>query len=152
MGTGVSVSASVSNQTATTNLSSNVQAVCTNTTNCVISNVIITAPNITGNITFNQTCFGNANCVMNTNAATIAQVMFNTVQQTQAARDFTLLGVQLNVAVSDSIQQITSNVTQIIQQTCSATADLLTQNVAITATDTISGNVTFDQSGSSTAS
>ena len=152
MGAGISVSNSVSRQQAFSALSQAVSVQCTAPATCTISNITISGDQVTGNITFNQLCSGTAQCLMTTSANAIANIMLNAVQNTTAQRDFNLLGTQINVASSSSFTSVSQEVQQIISQACNANTNALLANVQIIATNTISGNVTFNQNASPTAS
>jgi hypothetical protein len=152
MGIGASTSVSTSVQQAENQLTQEIVQTCNAVCNNDISGVVIEAGNIEGDIIFDQACTTTAQCQMQTIADSLARTMFDTVQQTQAERDFTLLGAQINVAVSKSVQDISQEVFQQLQATCNVTSSNLAQNIKIAAKNTISGDIRFNQTGGATAS
>jgi hypothetical protein len=152
MGAGVSVANSNSRQEAFSNLSQQVAQQCTTAATCTIANITIVGDQITGNIVFNQLCSGTAQCLMTTSANAIANLMLNAVQNTTAQRDFTLFGTQVNVASSDSFTSVSQEVQQLVSSACNANTNALLANIQIIATNTISGNLTFNQNASPLAS
>jgi len=145
----VSTSTTVNNARDTTYQEANNS--CTASCSQLNSGTTIVLNNTTaGNITFNQECTANASCYMQ-NALDSAVVA---VQKATAATNATpslFPGTSLNVSTSTSVQDITNQLTQIMNNLCTADVQQVTSDTTIYATNSTVGNIGFVQNGNATA-
>lgn len=116
--------------------------------------IIINGTEIKDNLDFNQQCVTNVNCIMESQLDNQVQnILSSTIDQEQQTEqsflDFTV-SAQSNVTVAK--QNITNNITQILQSSCTATSSNIRQNDLIVLSNSeIGGSVDLSQNSSATS-
>lgn len=151
MGVTASVSVASTVNTARNQTYQEANNVCSANCSQINTGTTIILNNTTaGNITFTQECEANASCYMK-NALDSAVVA---VQKAVAASNATpamFPGTSLNVSAATSVQDINNQLTQIMNNLCTADVQQETSDTMIYATDSTVGNIGFVQKGNATA-
>jgi hypothetical protein len=151
MGTAVSTSNSSVIQTAVNRTFQTASNACTATCNQLISgNVIVLDNSTAGDITFTQRCTADASCYM-TNALEQAVTTFQGAKAEAGASPAMFPGIQLNVSQASTQTDITNELTQIMENLCTADVNQTVQDNIIYATDSTVGNIGFLQEGNASA-
>jgi len=151
MGVAVSTSVATSVQNAVNRTYQSASNTCVATCNQLISgNVIVLDNSKAGDITFTQRCTGDASCYMN-NALEQAVTTFQGAKVAADASPAMFPGIQVNSSISTNVQDITNELTQIMENLCGSTVNQnITENI-VYATDSTLGNIGFLQEGNAFA-
>lgn len=170
MGVGVSENSSTDIFRAESDVYQKYKGTCEAKCDNIISNVTIVLQNsqLEGGINFDQTCSANASCTFNT-TMTDLQKATQTALKTQIAKNASgpvkagsagfgwLIGVAgLGVGIDSNEeytdQEVYQSLTQVIDQTCAADSNDLTENVTIMASGSnLQGGINFTQSNDAQA-
>ena len=151
MGAAVSTSVATSVQTAVNNTYQSAKNTCDANCNQIISgNVIVLNNSTAGNITFTQRCTADASCYMK-NAVDQAVTAFQGSKVSANAAPALFPGIQVNTSVSSNRQDITNDLTQIMENLCHANVNQTIQDNIIYATDSTLKDIGFLQEGNASA-
>ena len=151
MGAAVSTSVNtvINNQTA--NVFQEAENTCTaNCVNLISGTTIVLTNTQTGNITFDQQCSADASCYMS-NAVSQTTLAVQTAVANGMASPSLFPGIQVNTTVDTTENDISLNLTQILQNFCHANVSNNTQNTLIYATNSKTGDIGFTQNGNANA-
>lgn len=151
MGTAVSTSVADSVQTAVNQTYQSAKNTCDANCNQLISgNVIVLNNSTAGNIQFTQRCTADASCYMK-NAVDASVTAFQDAKVGANASPALFPGVQVNTTVSSNRQDITNELTQILENLCNANVNQTIQDNIIYATDSTLKDIGFLQEGNASA-
>lgn len=151
---GISASASVNKtvQTAVTESYQRAQNSCTaNCSQLQQGNVIVLDNTTAGDITFTQRCEAEASCYMDNSLDALVEAYQNAESDATAKPAF-FPGIQVNATVNSTTQEIKNELTQIMENLCSADVNQVIQDNIVYATDSTVGNIGFLQEGNASAS
>jgi ATP-dependent Zn protease len=125
------------------------QATCTNVSSG--NTVIINGVKIGGNVIFSQQCTADAQCTMvNGTSTTVDNTLQSILKQTAETSWAPDISAQTNI--SQMTQNVNNAITQIVDSTCVANAtNISTNNFTYLTNSTVSGNVSFSQTGDANA-
>lgn len=150
---GTAVSTTVTNQVqnlVNTNFQS-AQNSCTATCVNIQQGQVIVLNNTTaGNISFTQSCTADAKCYM-TNALDATVAEYQKLNTNASAAPAFFPGIQINTTVSSTTQDITNQITQVMNNLCSGAVSNQQIGQIIYATDSTLQNISFVQSGNAKA-
>ena len=151
---GIAASASVSTvvQRAVTTTYQRAQNLCTaNCSQLISGNVIVLDNTTAGDITFTQRCEADASCYMENSLDALVEA-FQEAETVADAKPAFFPGIQVNVSVASTVQEINNELTQIMENLCTADVDQNLQENIVYATDSDVGNIGFLQEGNASAS
>lgn len=151
MGAAVSTSTSSNIQNTVNNTYQSAKSACTADCNQTISgNTIVLTNSKAGNVNFTQKCTADASCYM-TNAVDQAVAQYQAAKVSASASPALFPGIQVNTSIASNKQDITNNLTQVLETICKADVNQTIQNNIIYATDSTLGNIGFTQEGNANA-
>jgi len=144
---GPSLSKSASEQRAQSNLYQSYQGSCDISCNNVMSDVDITLINSdVGGVELTQSCAVDGICTMNNASNTLSDILFKAKNSTNAKN--AVVPLQLDVALSESRQDIQQAIDQVVNQKCAISSNNQMTDVTIYAANSNIGNgVKLDQDG-----
>lgn len=152
MGAAVSTSVATSVQTAVNTTYQSARNDCSANCNQLISgNVIVLDNTKAGNITFTQRCSADASCYMK-NAVDQVVEAFQKSNVEAGAAPALFPGIQVNTSVSSNRQDIVNDLTQIMENLCTANVNQAIRDNIVYATDSTVQNIGFLQEGNASAS
>ena len=149
----MSISTTVTNQTQNILNTTYQSASNSCTANCVNiqqGQVIVLNNTTAGNITFTQQCTADASCYM-TNALDAAVANYQKLNTTVGASPAFFPGLQVNTTVASTTQDITNQLTQVMNNLCNGAVSNAQIGQIIYATDSTLQNISFVQNGSAQA-
>lgn len=151
MGAALSVSTVDATQKITNTTYQKAQNACTATCNQLISgNVIVLDNTKAGDITFTQRCVGDASCYMNNALEQVVDV-YQELEAEAKASPSLFPGIQVNISDTTTNQEIRTELTQIMENLCTADVNQTVQDNIIYATDSEVQNIGFLQEGNAAA-
>ncbi len=151
MGATASVSVATTVNTARNQTYQEANNICKASCSQINTGTTIVLNNTTaGNITFTQECTANASCYMKNALDSVVVAVQKAVAASNATPSL-FPGISLNVSASTSVQTINNQLTQIMNNLCTARVDQETSDTMIYATDSTVGNIGFVQTGNASA-
>lgn len=150
---GMSISTTVTNQTQNILNTTYQSASNSCTANCVNiqqGQVIVLNNTTAGNITFTQQCTADASCYM-TNSLDAAVANYQKLTTEAGASPAFFPGLQINTTVASTTQDITNQLTQVMNNLCNGAVSDAQIGQIIYATDSTLQNISFVQSGNARA-
>jgi hypothetical protein len=125
---------------------------CTADCNQTISgNTIVLTNSKAGNVTFTQLCTADASCYMSNAVDEAVSEYQKAASVSQSTPPMFPIGFQISTSNSSSKNDITNNITQMLNNICQADVHQTIQDNIIYATDSTLGNIGFVQQGNANA-
>lgn len=127
------------------------QNICSaNCSQLISGNVIVLDNTTAGDITFTQRCTADASCMMTNSLDSLVEA-YQDAKVVAEGKPAFFPGIQVNTTVTTNVQEIKNEMTQIMENLCTADVNQVIQDNIVYATDSTVENIGFLQEGNASA-